>query len=65
MNFTKIMGSNFSYLIYTKNIKQKLRRQLQGFTRQKMWKKCLIKIKMKTWIWNQIKTTKMKIIIIK
>ncbi len=36
MNFTKIMGSNFSYLIYTKNIKQKLRRQLQGFTRQKM-----------------------------
>jgi hypothetical protein len=30
MNFTKSMGFSFSYLIYTKNIKQKLRRQLQG-----------------------------------
>jgi hypothetical protein len=30
MNFTKTMGFSFSYLIYPKNIKQKLRRQLQA-----------------------------------
>ncbi len=30
MNFTKIMAFNFSYLIYTKNIKQELTKQLQG-----------------------------------
>jgi hypothetical protein len=30
MNFTKMMAFNFSYLIYTKNMKQKLTKQLQG-----------------------------------